>query len=64
MYAVGDTSQRFTIQSACKPVLYGIAMRERGESAVHAKEGRCSLPVYKTSVESAYNVSALESMIC
>jgi len=39
IYSVGDASHRYTIQSACKPVLYGIAMRECGESAVHAKVG-------------------------
>jgi glutaminase len=39
LYAVGDTSQTFTIQSISKPFTYGLALEDVGRAAVHAKIG-------------------------
>ena len=36
VYEVGDTRQRFTIQSISKPFAYGLALEDRGETAVRA----------------------------
>jgi glutaminase len=34
VYEVGDTSQPFTIQSISKPMVYGLALEDRGREAV------------------------------
>jgi glutaminase len=34
IYEVGDTRQPFTIQSISKPFVYGLALEDRGRSAV------------------------------
>jgi glutaminase len=39
VYEVGDTRQAFTIQSISKPLTYGLALEDAGESAVLAKIG-------------------------
>jgi len=39
VYAVGDSDRAFSIQSACKPILYGLALRNHGEDYVHTKVG-------------------------
>ena len=39
VYEVGDTAQSFTIQSISKPLTYGLALEDRGRSAVLAKIG-------------------------
>jgi len=39
IYEVGDTRQRFTIQSISKPLTYGLALEDRGRAAVLAKIG-------------------------
>jgi len=39
VYEVGDTRQRFTIQSISKPFTYGLAMEDRGRDAVLEKIG-------------------------
>jgi glutaminase len=39
VYEVGDTRQRFTIQSISKPFVYGVALEDRGEEAVLERIG-------------------------
>ena len=39
VYEVGDTKQQFTIQSISKPFVYGLALEDRGRSAVLEKVG-------------------------
>ncbi len=39
VYEVGDTRQPFTIQSISKPLVYGLAIEDRGRDAVLAKIG-------------------------
>ena len=39
-YNIGDTNIYFTIQSCCKPINYGIALEELGETEVHKYVGR------------------------
>ena len=39
VYEVGDTRQEFTIQSVSKPLTYGLALEDQGESGVLAKIG-------------------------
>ncbi|HSD10026.1 MAG TPA: glutaminase A, partial [Candidatus Binatia bacterium] len=39
VYAAGDTSQSFTIQSISKPFTYGLALEDVGRDAVHKKIG-------------------------
>jgi len=39
VYEVGDSRQRFTIQSISKPFIYGVALEDRGEEAVLARIG-------------------------
>ena len=39
VYAVGDTDVPFTIQSISKPFVYGLALEDRGRSAVLEKVG-------------------------
>jgi glutaminase len=39
IYKVGDTEASFSIQSTVKPFLYGIAIKDQGEAAVHQKVG-------------------------
>jgi glutaminase len=39
VYAVGDTEQRFTIQSISKPFIYASALTERGQAYVSRKVG-------------------------
>lgn len=39
VYEIGDTSQPFTIQSISKPIVYGIALEDRGLDAVLSKIG-------------------------
>lgn len=39
VYEVGDTAQRFTIQSISKPFVYGLALEDRGFAEVSAKVG-------------------------
>jgi len=39
IYVVGDATTPFTIQSACKPILYMLAMQEHGTTSVKAKIG-------------------------
>ena len=36
VYEVGDTRERFTIQSISKPLVYGVALEDRGLEAVGA----------------------------
>jgi glutaminase len=43
VYEVGDASSPFTIQSISKPLVYGLALRDRGRDAVLAKGSR--LPI-------------------
>ncbi|MFT3864951.1 MAG: glutaminase [Solirubrobacterales bacterium] len=38
-YGVGDSRERFTIQSISKPFTYGLALADRGFAAVDAKVG-------------------------
>ena len=40
VYEVGDTNQSFTIQSISKPFVYGLALEDRGRSAVLERWGR------------------------
>lgn len=39
VHAVGDTDHRFTIQSACKPFVFALALADAGEEAVFAAVG-------------------------
>src|SRR4029078_2194575 len=39
IYEVGDSRQKFTIQSISKPFTYGLALEDRGRDAVLAKIG-------------------------
>lgn len=39
VYEVGDTRQEFTIQSVSKPLTYGLALEDQGESGVLARIG-------------------------
>jgi glutaminase len=39
IYEVGDTNQRFTIQSISKPFVYGLALEDHGRAAVLGKVG-------------------------
>jgi glutaminase len=39
VYEVGDTRQRFTIQSISKPFTYGLALEDRGRNTILAKIG-------------------------
>lgn len=39
IFSVGDFKQNFTLQSASKPVVYGLALAQRGEIEVHSKVG-------------------------
>lgn len=39
VYEVGDTRQPFTIQSISKPLVYGLALEDRGKDAVQKKIG-------------------------
>ena len=39
VYEIGDTRQLFTIQSISKPFVYGLALEDRGRTAVLAKIG-------------------------
>jgi len=39
VYEVGDTRQRFTIQSISKPFVYGLALEDRGKAAVLERIG-------------------------
>lgn len=38
-YSVGDTENTFTLQSISKPIVYGLALAERGVDYVHSKVG-------------------------
>ncbi|KAJ1452696.1 beta-lactamase/transpeptidase-like protein [Pelagophyceae sp. CCMP2097] len=39
IYETGDATQRFTLQSACKPLLYCLALEDNGMEAVDKKVG-------------------------
>ena len=39
LYEVGDSSNSFTIQSISKPLVYGLALQDRGRAAVLARIG-------------------------
>ena len=39
VYEVGDSRQQFTIQSISKPLVYGLALEDRGAEAVRRKVG-------------------------
>ena len=39
VYSVGDSDRGFSIQSACKPILYGLALKHHGADHVHSKVG-------------------------
>ena len=39
-YNLGDTDIRFSVQSCCKPINYGIALEENNEEYVHTYVGR------------------------
>ena len=39
-YNIGDTTEEYTVQSCCKPINYGIALENLGESYVHKYVGR------------------------
>lgn len=38
-YSVGDVHSQFTLQSTSKPVVYGLALKQRGEQFVHSRVG-------------------------
>ena len=39
-FSIGDTKEDFCVQSACKPILYCLALEEHGEDYVHRYIGR------------------------
>lgn len=39
VYEVGTTRERFTIQSISKPMVYGVALEDRGQDRVHQAIG-------------------------
>ena len=39
-FSIGDTEEKFCIQSMCKPFLYSLALKEHGKDKVHKHVGR------------------------
>lgn len=39
IYSVGQDQSEFTLQSTSKPIIYGLALQERGHDCVHSKVG-------------------------